>query len=272
MFDGVFLYNSIYTNVCMFLIYSRIYIYVVLVHRSVCLFTSIYFCLWKLLIILAFSWKNKDETLPCFVPCQNLSHTCVSPQHSFLQISGLVTISISISIIFQFYNFIPYKSIYSHIVNSCCVPAFAYTDWTWFSIPYPAISIAKNRQPSLRQTISEHGGLGLVQFLGLKLPRSRKMVSNTLNPGLPWEPTTFIFKGYNPYIGGLKPSFFMVLGCKGRNYSNLPFKVTWGRVNKKLWGEIYVLKIPKALIMHNSLLKRNRWFVEVFSGHLPWTQ
>ena len=30
----------------------------------------------------------------------------------------------------------------------------------------------------------------------------------------PWEPKTFIFRGYNPYIGGLKPSFFMVLGSK----------------------------------------------------------
>ena len=26
---------------------------------------------------------------------------------------------------------------------------------------------------------------------------------------------SFIFRGYNPYIGGLKPSFFMVLGSKG---------------------------------------------------------
>ena len=32
---------------------------------------------------------------------------------------------------------------------------------------------------------------------------------------LPWEPTTFIFWGYNPYFGGVKPSFFMVLGSKG---------------------------------------------------------
>ena len=32
---------------------------------------------------------------------------------------------------------------------------------------------------------------------------------------IPWEPTTFIFTGYNPYIGGSKPSFFMVLGSKG---------------------------------------------------------
>ena len=31
----------------------------------------------------------------------------------------------------------------------------------------------------------------------------------------PWEPTTFIFRGYNPYIGGSKPSFCMVLGSKG---------------------------------------------------------
>ena len=47
----------------------------------------------------------------------------------------------------------------------------------------------------------------------------------------PWEPKTFIFRGYNPYIGGLKPSFFMVLGSKGRVFilkrSN-PWGVFWG--------------------------------------------
>ena len=32
---------------------------------------------------------------------------------------------------------------------------------------------------------------------------------------LPWEPTTLICRAYNPYIGGSKPSFFMVLGSKG---------------------------------------------------------
>ena len=32
---------------------------------------------------------------------------------------------------------------------------------------------------------------------------------------LPWEPATFSFRGYNPYIGGSKPSFFMVLGSEG---------------------------------------------------------
>ena len=31
----------------------------------------------------------------------------------------------------------------------------------------------------------------------------------------PWEPTTFILRGYNPYIGGVKHPFFMVLGSKG---------------------------------------------------------
>ena len=31
----------------------------------------------------------------------------------------------------------------------------------------------------------------------------------------PWEPTTFIFRGYSLYIGGSKPSFFMVLGAHG---------------------------------------------------------
>ena len=34
----------------------------------------------------------------------------------------------------------------------------------------------------------------------------------------PWEPTAFIFRGCNPYLGGLKPSFFMVLGSKGSFY------------------------------------------------------
>ena len=34
---------------------------------------------------------------------------------------------------------------------------------------------------------------------------------------IPWEPKTFIFRGYNPYIGGLKPSFFMGFwGSKGK--------------------------------------------------------
>ena len=28
-------------------------------------------------------------------------------------------------------------------------------------------------------------------------------------------PKTIFFRGYNLYIGGLKPSFFMVLGSKG---------------------------------------------------------
>ena len=37
---------------------------------------------------------------------------------------------------------------------------------------------------------------------------------------LPWEPKTFIFRGYNPYIGGVKPSFFMVLGSKGNSLLN----------------------------------------------------
>jgi len=33
---------------------------------------------------------------------------------------------------------------------------------------------------------------------------------------LPWEPKTFIFRGYNPYIGGVNPSNFMVLGSHGK--------------------------------------------------------
>ena len=36
--------------------------------------------------------------------------------------------------------------------------------------------------------------------------------------GSPWEPTTFILRGYNPYFEGVKPSFFMVSGSKGLHY------------------------------------------------------
>ena len=35
---------------------------------------------------------------------------------------------------------------------------------------------------------------------------------------LPWEPTTFIIMGYNPYFGGVKPSFFTVLGSKAHRH------------------------------------------------------
>ena len=31
---------------------------------------------------------------------------------------------------------------------------------------------------------------------------------------------SFIFRGYDQYIEGLKPSFLMVLGSKGREYTN----------------------------------------------------
>ena len=43
----------------------------------------------------------------------------------------------------------------------------------------------------------------------------------------PWEPKTFIFRGYNPYIGGLKPSFFMVLGSKGSNFLLQITQMSW---------------------------------------------
>ena len=31
---------------------------------------------------------------------------------------------------------------------------------------------------------------------------------------VPWEPKTFIFKGYDPYIEGLKPLFFHGFGVQ----------------------------------------------------------
>ena len=55
----------------------------------------------------------------------------------------------------------------------------------------------------------------------------------------PWEPTTFIFWGYNPYIGGVKPSNFMVLGSKGNyigisiNFGSLFFRLPFCKGQKK---------------------------------------
>ena len=57
-----------------------------------------------------------------------------------------------------------------------------------------------------------------VKFAKISSTRPAKKLNTNINftTNLPWEPTTFIFRGYNPYIGGWKPSFFMVLGSKGR--------------------------------------------------------
>ena len=35
------------------------------------------------------------------------------------------------------------------------------------------------------------------------------------------NPKTFIFRGYNPYFGGVKPLFFLFLGSKGMNKANI---------------------------------------------------
>ena len=36
-----------------------------------------------------------------------------------------------------------------------------------------------------------------------------------MNPGCHGNPQPSFFRSYNPYVGGVKPSFFMVLGSKG---------------------------------------------------------
>ena len=68
---------------------------------------------------------------------------------------------------------------------------------------------------------------------------------------LPWEPKTFIFRGYNPYIGGLKPSFFMVLGSKGMQKS----------IVKSCYGEMSILcqKCPSS---RDGSIDARKW--EVF--------
>jgi len=64
-------------------------------------------------------------------------------------------------------------------------------------------------------------GWRLYEFLDVLVPEKKDPQALLLRPwmlvAIPWEPKkTFIFRGYNPYIEGLKPSFFMgTWGSKG---------------------------------------------------------
>jgi len=40
-----------------------------------------------------------------------------------------------------------------------------------------------------------------------QLPNDKVTRRFELKLTIPWEPTTFIFRGYNPYVGGVKPSW-----------------------------------------------------------------
>ena len=64
----------------------------------------------------------------------------------------------------------------------------------------------------------------------------------------PWEPQTFIFRGYNLYIGGLKPSFFMVLGSKANLLrSNLWKKSEPFGISCTLFRNIYLGNIDPII-------------------------
>ena len=72
---------------------------------------------------------------------------------------------------------------------------------------YPPMTLGSNAETPFPQPSSRH----LV-----RVPQERHGRFDVIQKyHLPWEPTTFIFRGYKPYIGGSKPSFFMVLGSKG---------------------------------------------------------
>ena len=89
--------------------------------------------------------------------------------------------------------------------------------------------------PSLCDPLKTESGSKLDQFLGFDadlttLPQPRRPIVSLGVQGMcmymPWEPTTFIFRGYNSYnqyLKGLKPSFFMVLGSKGVFLKGHPF-------------------------------------------------
>jgi len=79
------------------------------------------------------------------------------------------------------------------------------------------------------------GGVGCydlsVTALSKGSPAAKVRLTEFTKGFLPWEPKTFIFRGYN--FGGVKPSFFMVLGSKGRWWQLKHFwnfhPENWGR-------------------------------------------
>ena len=74
---------------------------------------------------------------------------------------------------------------------------------------------------------------------GSGIPGERKswrlQLKRFIEKYVPWEPTTFTFRGYNPYVGGVKPSFFMVLGSKGRWFIAWKKNKTTRRSCKRKW-------------------------------------
>ena len=72
---------------------------------------------------------------------------------------------------------------------------------------------------------------------------------------IPWEPTTFILKGYNPWFGGVKPSFFMVLGSKH-------IYIYYIYINKYLY--IYILSFLLFCFYVSSIIS----CIEPFLGYL----
>ena len=71
-----------------------------------------------------------------------------------------------------------------------------------------------------------------------------------------WEPTTFIFRGYNSYIGGVKPSFFMVLGSKGSWYNPFPLRHNLRHMNKPHEAEMITARFRWIyIVLHFGQVK-----------------
>ena len=51
--------------------------------------------------------------------------------------------------------------------------------------------------------------------LPLLVMKNPGFLQNVYRYRIPWEPKTFIFRGYNPYIGGFKTFMFHGFGVQG---------------------------------------------------------
>ena len=63
-------------------------------------------------------------------------------------------------------------------------------------------------------------------FTGSWEKNSRRMYFVWWTCHWPWEPKTFIFRSYDPYIEGLKPLFFMLFGVQ-RDISIQSYNLKW---------------------------------------------
>ena len=137
---------------------------------------------------------------------------------------------------------------------------WVFTPFPLFHHP-PATHWAPN--PDATPKARRHDGGTLQGGLRGVIPNLNSSVYGILYPSIyhtPWEPTTFIFRGCNPYFGGLKPSFFMVLGSK-RYLSYIYIRQVGGISHPEIGQNWPYFGNDRLHITPPKAEKRVNWFV-----------